>query len=251
MTSGDIGQRSERLVRKQVCRAKDREQVAAVCFRMGRDGIEFLLVLTRSGRWTFPKGGLEPGMTQAQVAAMEAFEEAGVHGRVEHLPFARYIRGWGKKTEPGERGLRVHAHLCEVSRQEAPQELNRRPTWFSAEKTKKRLREDRGTVDGESMVQVVDRAVARILRLRIMQEHSRRDALQRVKFEAIELFMDPRLRVEHENSAGKRRIKFSRLLLADSGVEAETSRATDNPVIEINDVRSFTKSKRVFTSPRS
>ena len=251
MSSGDIGQRSRRFVRKQFSKEKDREQVAAVCYRMGRNGIEFLLVLTRSGRWTFPKGGLEPGMTHAQVAAMEAFEEAGVHGRLEHLPFARYFRGRGKKTEPGERELRVHAHLCEVSRQEAPQELNRRPTWFPAEKAKKRLREDRESVDGESMVQVVDRAVARIVRLRSMQEHSRRDSLQRVKFEALELFMDPRLRVERENSAGKRRNKFSRLLLGNSGVEADTSRATDNQVIEINEVRSFTKSKRGFTSPRS
>ena len=42
---------------------KRRQQVAAVCYRVGKSGIEFLLVQTRSGRWIFPKGGVEPGLT--------------------------------------------------------------------------------------------------------------------------------------------------------------------------------------------
>src|SRR5580658_6607097 len=69
-----------------------RQQVAAVCYRIGKRGIEFLLVQTRSGRWIFPKGGVEPGLTHAQSAALEAFEEAGVHGRMETVAFARYSR---------------------------------------------------------------------------------------------------------------------------------------------------------------
>src|SRR5271169_2849535 len=68
------------------------EQVAAVCYRIRRSGIEFLLVRTNSGHWTFPKGGTEPGLTHAQAAALEAFEEAGVHGRIEEVAFTRYIR---------------------------------------------------------------------------------------------------------------------------------------------------------------
>src|SRR5580658_2281666 len=69
------------------------EQVAAVCYRWRGDSIEFLLVRTRSGgRWTFPKGSAEPGLTHAQAAALEAFEEAGVHGRIEETSFATYVR---------------------------------------------------------------------------------------------------------------------------------------------------------------
>ena len=56
-----------------------RSLVAAVCFRILSTEIEFLLVRTRRGRWTFPKGGTEPGLTHAQSAALEALEEAGVH----------------------------------------------------------------------------------------------------------------------------------------------------------------------------
>src|SRR5208283_1810191 len=69
-----------------------RLQVAAVCYRIRKRGIEFLLVQSRGGRWIFPKGGVEPGLTPAQSAALEAFEEAGVHGRMEEMPFARYFR---------------------------------------------------------------------------------------------------------------------------------------------------------------
>src|SRR5271169_3518963 len=69
-----------------------RQQVAAVCYRMRKRGIEFLLVQSRGGRWIFPKGGVESGLTPAQSAALEAFEEAGVHGRMEEIPFARYFR---------------------------------------------------------------------------------------------------------------------------------------------------------------
>src|SRR2546427_12586408 len=64
----------------QVRRLRKCQQVAAVCYRIRGSGIEFLLVQTRGGRWTFPKGGVEPGLTHAQAAALEAYEEAGAHG---------------------------------------------------------------------------------------------------------------------------------------------------------------------------
>src|ERR1700683_5471211 len=92
------------------------EQVAAVCYRVRGDGIEFLLVRTRGGgRWQFPKGSAEPGLTHAQAAALEAFEEAGVHGRVEETSFVTYVfRGGGRWTFPkgsAEPGL-THAQAA-------------------------------------------------------------------------------------------------------------------------------------------
>src|SRR5271167_689369 len=77
--------------------SRGRQQVAALCYRIRKRGLEFLLVQTRGGRWIFPKGGVEPGFTHAQSAALEAFEEAGVHGRIEEIPFARYFR---RKPDP-------------------------------------------------------------------------------------------------------------------------------------------------------
>jgi 8-oxo-dGTP pyrophosphatase MutT (NUDIX family) len=169
----------------RVVGSDERQQVAAVCYRVGEQGLEFLLVQTRGGRWIFPKGGVEPGLTQAQSAALEAFEEAGVHGRIEEMPFARYRLD---KTSRGPiRGQAVTAHLCEVSHLEQPQEANRNPTWFSAQKAKRRLLEDRTAELGDELAGVVDRAVARIQRLQTTNgSESRKDALQKVRFEAFE-----------------------------------------------------------------
>jgi 8-oxo-dGTP pyrophosphatase MutT (NUDIX family) len=150
---------------------------------MGSRGIELLLVRTRGGRWTFPKGGTEPGLSYAQAAALEAFEEAGVHGRIEEVSFAHYTwRKRGKSQESAETKLTVHAHLCQVLRLEVPQECNRNPTWFSPEKAKQRLREDRVRDDGAEVARVVDRAVARIQRLS-NGNGAHTDALQKVQFE--------------------------------------------------------------------
>src|ERR1700724_1331387 len=82
--------RLSRLRKLRACK-----QVAAVCYRVREAEVEFLLVQTRNGRWTFPKGRAEPGLTHAQAAALEAFEEAGVHGRMEESSFAQYVRRKG------------------------------------------------------------------------------------------------------------------------------------------------------------
>src|SRR5271154_2305308 len=107
----------------QLRRLRGCEQVAAVCYRVRASGIEFLLVRTNSGHWTFPKGKAEPGLTHAQAAALEAYEEAGVHGRMEEASFTRYVRRRSgdkrnSSAKPGKRSdsedLTVQAHLCEV-----------------------------------------------------------------------------------------------------------------------------------------
>jgi 8-oxo-dGTP pyrophosphatase MutT (NUDIX family) len=161
---------------------RDCEQVAAVCYRVRSASIEFLLVRTRRGRWTFPKGGIKPHLTRAQSASIEAFEEAGVHGRIEQVSFARYRRG---KRDSVREPVVVHAYLCEVLRLEAPQEPDRSRTWFCPEKAKLHLREARASDNGEQLAHVVDRAVDRIQRLR-RRGNAGADALQKVQFEASE-----------------------------------------------------------------
>lgn len=158
-------------------------QVAAVCYRVRDSQVQFLLVRTRGGKWTFPKGGSEPGLTHAQAAALEAFEEAGVHGRIEDVSFARYmLRG----------EMMVHAYLCEVSRQVAPEESNRQPTWCSPATAKRRLKEGRSAKDGAEFARVVEEAVVRVIGAfnrpaPLAPPASKKDALQTVAFEAAEI----------------------------------------------------------------
>ena len=141
------------------------EKVAAICFRVRAGTLEFLLVQTRGGRWTFPKGNAEPGLTTAQAAALEAFEEAGVHGRMEDVSFLTYVRP-KNAGKAGDIELLITAHLCEVLWLDTPQESGRNPTWFSPERAKRRLRENRSGGYGMELARVVDQATRRIKLLR-------------------------------------------------------------------------------------
>jgi 8-oxo-dGTP pyrophosphatase MutT (NUDIX family) len=120
-----------------------RRVAAAVAVRArDGDGVEFLLVRTRnSERWTFPKGGREPGETLAQAAAREAIEEAGAHGRVGERPVAAYVYGEDVVT----------AFLLEVDETRAPVEGGRDPAWFGLEDACGKLAEGRDGAFGERM----------------------------------------------------------------------------------------------------
>jgi 8-oxo-dGTP pyrophosphatase MutT (NUDIX family) len=194
----------------QLRKLRECEQVAAVCYRMRRGDIEFLLVQTRGGgRWTFPKGSTEPGLTHAQAAALEAFEEAGVHGRIEEVSFARYVlRRRRNAGKPGARSawdeLCINAHLCEVSRLSPPQESNRNRTWFSVQDATQHLREGRSADEGAAFARVIEKAVRRIqesdMEIGATQKLSKtnrrdndalvrvsqKDALQTVRLESVE-----------------------------------------------------------------
>ena len=65
-------------------------QVAAVCYRLRGTLIEFLLVNTSAGKWTFPKGRVEPSLSGSQSAEREAWEEAGLVGALRPEPVGSY-----------------------------------------------------------------------------------------------------------------------------------------------------------------
>lgn len=60
-------------------------QSGAVCWRRGESGIEVLLVTSRrSGKWSLPKGWTLRGRPLHRTAEREAWEEAGVIGKVQN-----------------------------------------------------------------------------------------------------------------------------------------------------------------------
>jgi len=156
---------NSRSARRFVPRSRSiRSHVAAICYRVQDSQIQFLLVRTRSGRWTFPKGRVEDDPTRAAAAAREAFEEAGVFGRVESLPICHYLHNKRPGFRRGEHI--VDAHLCEVVSLVAPEEVHRDPTWFDADKAKRRLQENRHEKYAAELSNVVDRAIFHIGRRR-------------------------------------------------------------------------------------
>ncbi len=135
-------------------------QVAAVCFRWNISSVEFLLVKTSSGKWTFPKGRLNPGMSASESAAQEAWEEAGASGRIAESHFASYLdtkRAWGHTAAACE--VQIVAYLLEVCSTVTPEEDGRCPTWYSAREAKRRLAEGRALSYANTIVKIVDSAL--------------------------------------------------------------------------------------------
>lgn len=70
-----------------------RQQYAALCFRYGGNGddVEILLVTSRTTqRWIIPRGWPMKRKKPHEAAAIEAWEEAGVRGRVRKAAIGRY-----------------------------------------------------------------------------------------------------------------------------------------------------------------
>ena len=98
----------------------------------------------------------------ADAAAREAYEEAGVTGQIEHEPFHWYFHSKRQQLKSEDSVVAVQAHLCEVERLVPPKEDHRNPTWFKADKARRRLSENRSTELATEVIQVIDRAVIRI-----------------------------------------------------------------------------------------
>ena len=137
-------------------------QVAAVCYRPTAVGPLFLLVRTFDGKWTFPKGQIDAGMSEPEAAQNEAFEEAGVSGRIESEPFSTYLYTKGNEGNPAPLEIEIRAYLLAVREQRPPPESFRQPEWFDPEAAKEALREGRIEKYARELARVVDLAVARL-----------------------------------------------------------------------------------------
>lgn len=144
-------------------RALAAEQAAAICYRTSRSSLEFLLVNTSSGKWTFPKGRINPGMSAAESAALEAWEEAGAHGRIADKHLDYYLdskRALGHDAHSRE--IRVAAYLFEVYSTIDPEETHRNPTWFSAHQAKQQLAAGRTAEYASEITRIVDSAMRHV-----------------------------------------------------------------------------------------
>jgi 8-oxo-dGTP pyrophosphatase MutT (NUDIX family) len=138
-------------------------QVAAVCYRLDAGSVEFLLVNTSSGKWTFPKGKVNPGLSPRESAALEAWEEAGATGRIAERHFGSYLdtkRALGHDERTRE--VQIVAYLLEVRATEAPPESGRNPSWFSPREAKRQLAEGRSSRYAVQIADIIDSAVDRL-----------------------------------------------------------------------------------------
>jgi 8-oxo-dGTP pyrophosphatase MutT (NUDIX family) len=87
---GKVGSSSK--PRRRKVKLALRVQYGALPYRFSQDAaLEILLVTTRgTKRWIVPKGWLIRGLRPAKSAAREAFEEAGVTGRIGAKPIGLF-----------------------------------------------------------------------------------------------------------------------------------------------------------------
>lgn len=66
-------------------------QVGVLAWVPDAPPLRFVIVTSRrTGRWVFPKGNIDPGMTDPEAARQEALEEAGVVGTPHPVPIGTY-----------------------------------------------------------------------------------------------------------------------------------------------------------------
>lgn len=112
-----------------------RRQIAALPFRKTATGdIEVLLITSReTGRFIIPKGWPMKRLSDADAAAKEAYEEAGVVGKVKRTPIGAY--SYWKRLERSFELLNVDVYALEVRKQRSnwPEKGSRRHSWLRQE----------------------------------------------------------------------------------------------------------------------
>ena len=127
----------------KMARDKTATQYAALPFAMREGELRVLLITTRdTGRWLIPKGWPEEDMAPHELAAHEAFEEAGVTGKVSKHPLGgfEYLKRLGAK---GTKRCRVIVFSLEVTEELAdwPERFERRREWLRPADAARRIEE--------------------------------------------------------------------------------------------------------------
>ena len=110
---------------------------------MVRNKPQILLITSRgTKRWILPKGWPMKGRTPGQAALQEAYEEAGVIGRVLETPLG--LVPYTKLTASGEElpcvGIIYPVHVA-LLKAEYPEAEERKRKWFSRKKAAKQVTE--------------------------------------------------------------------------------------------------------------
>jgi 8-oxo-dGTP pyrophosphatase MutT (NUDIX family) len=114
-----------------------RDQAGVIPFRRRRDAVEICLIRDKGGKkWKIPKGFVDPGETARQTALKEAWEEAGLRGRLVGSAIGSYA------YEKWNLELIVAVFLMEVRTTEAEWEESesRERIWAPIEKAFERLK---------------------------------------------------------------------------------------------------------------
>ncbi|MFC0389497.1 NUDIX hydrolase [Muricoccus vinaceus] len=119
-------------------------QFAAVPLRQDGYRLRVMLLTSRdTGRWVLPKGWAEQGLTGPEVAAKEAFEEAGLRGEVQAGPFGTYrYRKCMSRGRVIPCRVEVFAMWVDQVLEDWPERSQRAREWFSPREAARKVQED-------------------------------------------------------------------------------------------------------------
>ena len=120
-----------------------RTQFAALPYRIVQGKPQVLLITSReTGRWIIPKGWPEDGMTAPESAAREAWEEAGIVGRMSEtcLGIYSYLKALDSKDRLP---IVVAVFPIKVGKlaKTFPETGQRKRKWFTRKKAAARVQE--------------------------------------------------------------------------------------------------------------
>lgn len=141
MSVGKIKQRPLRLGEED--KRGVRTQFGALCWRKHRDEVQVLLITSRrSKRWILPKGWPVDGATPAEAAQTEAWEEAGVRGKVKSICLGIYSYSKERDDAPNLPCV-VAVFPVKVEKLEKvwPESKERTRKWFALKKAAGLVRE--------------------------------------------------------------------------------------------------------------
>ena len=103
-------------------------QSSVVPFRLRNNDIELLLITSlKSQKWIFPKGIIEENLSAQESAHQEAYEEAGVQGRISDMIIGTYTyQKWGGVCQ-----VTVFPMIVNKIFDKWPEALYRKRMWIS------------------------------------------------------------------------------------------------------------------------
>lgn len=117
-------------------------QFGALCYRVRNNKVQVLLVTSReTRRWIVPKGWPMNGATPHEAALQEAWEEAGVKGKLQgnSLGIYSYVKKQKRSHQPCV--VVVFAIKVRTTAKAYPEAHERRRKWFSLKKAANKVQE--------------------------------------------------------------------------------------------------------------
>ena len=117
-----------------------RDQIAVLPWRIDKGKVEVCIITSReTGRWIVPKGWPMKGHSRPGAARIEAWEEAGLIGRVSERPLGQFR--YDKRMPDGAVPVLATLYAMRVKRSVGryPERRQRRRQWLSPKKAAERL----------------------------------------------------------------------------------------------------------------